>query len=80
MLWTSRFGRKKAKIAFTGLRPVEAKTKDLLFLKSLLEKGAFTPVIDRSWPLAQLADAHRYVDRGHKRGSVVIEIAKGDRS
>lgn len=73
-LWTSLWGRKKAKIAFTGLRSPEDKAKDLLLLKRLLENGAYKPVIDRSYPLEEAVDAHRYVETGHKKGSVVLDV------
>ena len=51
-----------------------SKTADLLLLKELAEKGEFRPVIDRTYPLEQIAEAHRYVDQGHKKGNVIVTI------
>jgi NADPH:quinone reductase-like Zn-dependent oxidoreductase len=50
----------------------------LCFLADLAEKGQFRPVIDRCFPFEQIADAHRYVDTGRKKGNVVIALAPGD--
>ena len=52
----------------------------LLFLTKLLEDGAIRPVIDRCYPLEQTAEAHRYVDAGHKHGNVVINVYAQDDS
>ena len=49
-------------------------TDDLLFLRELAEAEAIKAVIDRRYPLAQAADAHRYVETGRKRGSLVLTI------
>jgi NADPH:quinone reductase-like Zn-dependent oxidoreductase len=74
LLWSSLFGTKKAKIAFAGLRAPSDKSKDLDFLKALVEADKIKPVLDRCYPLEQMTKAHRYVDTGHKKGNVVVTL------
>ena len=69
---TSRLGRRRAVIMFTGLRSAEAKRPDLEELAALTASGRFAPLVDRIFPLDAVAEAHAVVDTGHKAGTVVI--------
>lgn len=69
-IWTSMRPGKRVVVGFSGGDSMD----DLLLIKSLIDSGKIKPVIDRTYRLQEIAEAHRFVDTGRKRGAVVVSI------
>lgn len=70
MLITRRFGRRKLVCALSNEKP-----SDLMVIHDLIEAGHYRAIVDRTFPMAQAADAHRYAESGGKQASIVIHMA-----
>jgi NADPH:quinone reductase-like Zn-dependent oxidoreductase len=70
MLWTSRMSDQKVICALSSENP-----EDLILIRKLVEEGKIKSIMDRCYPLEQIAEAHRYVENGYKTGSVIITVA-----
>jgi NADPH:quinone reductase-like Zn-dependent oxidoreductase len=69
--WMSMNGNKKM-----GNLEAKPNQKDLAFIKELFQAGKVKPVIDRQYPLHETAEAIRYLEQGHAKGKVVINVGK----
>ncbi len=74
MLISSLFGKKKAKFSATGILPVKKLNEMLIELKEIIILGRLNSVIDKTYSLNQVVEAHSYISQGHKKGNVVISM------
>lgn len=75
MLFVSPFSKKKLKFSATGMRNAKDRMNDLIHVRDLLISEELTTVVDRVYTIDQIQDAHSYVDKGHKRGNVILTMS-----
>jgi len=74
MMWTSLFSSKKAILTTTYTRSANVIKEDLLLLKEWIVDNKFKGVVDRTYSMEQIVEAHQYVETGRKRGNVLIRF------
>jgi NADPH:quinone reductase-like Zn-dependent oxidoreductase len=73
-LWTSMFNGKKVLFSATGLKPLSERLVFLKEVTKLFTEGRLKTIIDRSFQLEQMAEAHRYVEGGLEKGNIVVNM------
>lgn len=73
-IWTRFTKGKKVITSSNAFRSDRDKTKDLNIIKNLMEEDKLKPVIDKTYKMEEIVEAHKYVEQGHKRGNVILTI------
>ncbi len=73
-IWTSMFNDKKVMFSATGLKPISERKVFLKQVVKLFQEGTLKTIIDRSFQLKQMADVHKYVEKGLEKGNVIVKI------
>jgi hypothetical protein len=69
-LTTPLFGKKRVQFSIPSISK-----EDVIFLKNLVEQGEYKPIIDRHYPIHEIAEAYTYVETGQKTGNAVLKVS-----